>query len=468
MKKFYTAQDVELAYMRGETVIAVKPGDVITQVAREEADRKGVRFEEGALAPARNYVPEPAVPAYRPPAASPSYSGKSVIKVPYKGLISEQEVDKWREEFPILKNVIHVGNCSQSAQSKRVRAAINSYLDNWLTVGMDWEGWVDEINRAKAEFAKVINASPEEIAVSSSVSEAVSSIASSLDYSGARNKIVTTDIEFPTVNYIWLAHQKYGAKVDIIAENDNHEIDISEYERYIDDKTLLTSITQVYFLNGFKQDIKAISDLAHRKGSLALIDAYQCLGTEPVDVKAMNIDILTSGNLKYLFGIPGIAFMYVRKELTSMLKPALTGWFGQENPFYFHHRYVDYSNTASRFDTGTQPVLNAYAARAGLEIINEVGVERIKDRIDYLSGYALEACLQRNLNVISPLDVRKKGGTTAIDVSDRTDSHYVETELKRRNIIASARGDVIRVAPHFYTKAEDLDIVFDAIADILK
>ena len=493
MRRFFTAEDVELAAAKGESIIRVDKNDVITSIAKEVADKKGIKFidEEITVTPQvqktepvqniqvaqNNQVVENLYSEQRPVitqdvisnVANESESravGSGIVKkLPYRQLLSDSEIEKWRQEFPILKDVIHVGNCSQSAQSIRVREAINAYLDNWLTVGMDWEGWIDEVYKAKAEFAKVINASPEEIAISSSVSETISSIASSLDYSGARNKIVATDIEFPTVDHVWLAHQKYGAKVDIINVNKQHEIDLSEYERYIDSSTLLTSITQVYYLNGFKQDLKAIAEIAHRKGSLILVDAYQCLGTEIVDVKDMNIDIFTSGNLKYLFGIPGVAFMYVRRELVPLLKPAVTGWFGQENPFLFQTRYLDYAFDARRFDTGTPPVLNAYAAKAGLEIINEVGVEKIKDRIDYLSAYALEACIKRGLTTISPFDVSKKGPTTAILVPD---SHHVELELKKRNIIASARGDVIRVAPHFYTRTQDLDIVFDAIADILK
>ncbi len=487
MRKFFTGEDVESAVIKGEKFIQISENDIVTSIAREVAERKGVKFipftgskftnasipseneskvsEEAISSVFTNKVESYSQQSVNENILQSDIHGNSIVKkLPYRQLISESEIEKWRQEFPILKDVVHVGNCSQSAQSIRVRKAIESYLDNWLTIGMDWEGWIDEVNRAKVEFAKLINASPEEIVISSSVSETISSIASSLDYTGARNKIVATDIEFPTVDHVWLAHQKYGAKIDLINVNKHHEIDLSEYERYIDNRTLLTSITQVYYLNGFKQDIKAIAEIAHRKGSLILVDAYQCLGTDVVDVKEMNIDIFTSGNLKYLFGIPGVAFMYVRKELIPLLKPAVTGWFGQENPFLFQTRYLDYASDARRFDTGTPPVLNAYAARAGLEIINEVGPERIKDRIDYLSGYALEACIKRGLTTISPFDVSKKGSTTAVLVPD---SHYVEVELKKKNIIASARGEVIRVAPHFYTKTQELDIVFDAIADIL-
>lgn len=159
--------------------------------------------------------------------------------------------------------------------------------------------------------------------------------------------------------------------------------------------------------------------------------------------------------------------MYINKALIQDLAPSVTGWFGQKNPFLFQTRYNDWSNTASRFDTGTPPVLNAYAVRAGLEIINEVQPARIKDRIDMLSAHALQGVLDRGLTTISPFDVSKKGGTTAIVCGHKVDSHTMEAMLRQRNVIGSGRGDVIRLAPHFYTKPEEIDYALDCIKDIL-
>lgn len=496
MRRFYTAQDVSFCASKGETVILIEGGDVVTSVAKEAADRKGIRFlyrEEaggpGPVAPVLGTqpwasglsqapaAPVPSSPAqpFSPPGAPvyvqppvPAYGSTGQIKaLPYQGLISEGEVDSWRECFPILKNVAHLGNCSQSAQSKQVLAALNRYLENWGGVGMDWDSWCQEVDAAKAEFAKIINADVSEIAVAASVSDLVSSIANALDYTGKRKKVVVTDAEFPTVDHIWLANQRHGALVDFIPVDENHQIDISEYDKHIDENTLLTSVTQVYYLNGFKQDIAAIAEKAHAKGSLILVDSYQSLGTEPVDVKQMKIDILVSGCLKYLFGVPGIAFMYVNKDLVQHLKPSVTGWFGQTNPFLFQTRYNDWSATASRFDTGTPPVMTAYCVRGGMEIINQVGPARIKDRIDMLSAHALKGCLDRGLQTCSPLDVSKKGGTTAIVCGHKVDSHTMEGMLRQKNIIGSGRGDVIRIAPHFYTKPAEIDYALDAIKAIL-
>ncbi len=462
MRRFYTSDDVEIAVSRGKDVIYVSEDDIVTSVAREAAQRKGISFKTEENSQVDTRTDDKSTSPENKQASSTFENSRPVGR---NGKLTDKEIEEWRKEFPILKDIIHVANCSQSAQARRVRAAINKYMDSWLTVGMDWDSWIEEVYEAKVEFARLINARPSEIAISTSVSEATASLASALDYTGARKKIVTTEAEFPTVNHVWLAHQKYGGKVDFVPV-ENGEIDILQYERHIDDETLLSSITHVYYQNGFKQDIKAISEIAHRKGSLIYIDAYQSLGTTPIDVKEMNIDILSSGNLKYLFGIPGVAFIYINQDLIPLLKPAVTGWFGQENPFAFNFRYLDYASDARRFDTGTPPVLTSYAARAGMAIVNEVGVANISERIDMLSKHAIEGSLERGLDLASPTDVAKKGGTTAIRVE--MDSHQVEEELKKRNIIASARGDVIRVAPHFYTRLEDIDTVLDQIQDILK
>ncbi|NPV44492.1 MAG: aminotransferase class V-fold PLP-dependent enzyme [Firmicutes bacterium] len=446
MKTVYTAYDVEQAKLAGKDSILIDEDSIITTVAQETADRLGIVF----------------IKKDRKNAKDPFYRDKS--DAAYAKAITEDDAIRWKEEFPILKDIIHVANCSQGPQAKRVRKAIETYLDNWLTVGMDWEYWVGETIKAKEEFAKLINAHPSEIAISTSVSEATASIASSLNVNSPKKKIVTTEAEFPTVAHVWLAHQKYGFKVDFIPLK-NGEILEEDYEKIVDEDTVITSVTHVYYQNGFKQDIKKIADIVHKNGSLILVDAYQSVGTVHIDVKEMDIDILTSGNLKYLLGIPGIAFTYVKKDIIPWLKPAVTGWFGQENPFAFHVRYLDFAGDARRFDTGTPPVLASFAAKAGMEIINQVGPKFIQDRIDILSEYTIKGALERGLEVVSPIDVSKKGATTAVKVPD---PHDVELQLKKRNIIASARGDVIRIAPHFFTTKSDLDVVLDQLKDIMK
>lgn len=449
MKKIITAWDIELCKEAGKTVMEYGENDIVTAIAEENARRLGVSLVRTAASPQHQ-----ALAGAQP--SSPVTTGADVL--------SEDFARQWQGEFPLLAHTIHVANCSQAPQAKRVRRAIEDYLDSWLTAGMDWEYWIEETIKAKHEFARLINASPDEIALSTSVSEATASIASALDPLGARRRILTTEAEFPTVGHVWLASQKYGYKVDYVPVR-NGEILLEDYRRLLDEETVLTSVTHVYYQNGFKQDLGAIARIIHEKGSLFYVDAYQSLGTVDLDVKQMDIDILSSGNLKYLLGIPGIAFIYVKKDLISCLKPAVTGWFGQENPFSFQVRYLDYASDSRRFDTGTPPVLTAFAARAGMEIINEVGPKNIEKRINMLSEYTIGLAQERGLELLSPLDVKKKGSTTAIRVDD---SHQVEIDLKKHNIIASARGNAIRIAPHFYTTKENLKHVMDCLAGLLR
>ena len=185
-----------------------------------------------------------------------------------------------------------------------------------------------------------------------------------------------------------------------------------------------------------------------------LVDAYQSLGTCRVDVREWDIDILVSGNLKYLLGLPGIAFIYVKEELIERFEPALTGWFGRVNPFAFDARALDYAAEARRLDTGTPPVFAAVAARAGMELIEEAETRRIEARIEELSACAIESADRLGLEYVGPRDVLTKGATTAIRAGD---PHAVEQALKARGVVSSARGDVIRIAPHFFTTCDDID-----------
>ncbi|MGE5483825.1 MAG: aminotransferase class V-fold PLP-dependent enzyme [Ignavibacteriales bacterium] len=475
MKNFLTSYDIEVARSQGKSQLVVDDGTVVTSVAQETADRLGIALVYGRRfkgAEERGAGAGSSGSGSTSDAAGAAAGEINGRRTGYEGAYGRVRgslgdpgvVEAWRKEFPILARIIHVGNCSQSPQSLWVRRGIETYLDNWLTVGMDWNYWIQEVNLAKAEFAKLINAEPDEIAVSTSVSEAVASVASGLDMSGKRRKIVATEAEFPTVGHVWLGHQKYGCKVEFVPVRDG-EVKIEDYERYVDGETLVTSVTHVYYQTGFKQDLEKIGEIAHSKGSIMLVDAYQSLGTVPVDVKALDIDILTSGNLKYLLGIPGIAFLYVKKDLVPRLKPAVTGWFGQENPFAFKVHYLDYASDARRFDTGTPPVMPAFAARAGMEIINAVGPREIGRKIEELSAHCIDGIRRRGLALASPVDPKRKGSTTSVKVPD---PHAVEEALKERGIIASARGDVIRVAPHFFTRPEDIDTVLDEIQDVLR
>jgi selenocysteine lyase/cysteine desulfurase len=374
------------------------------------------------------------------------------------------DIQAWRSQFPILERAVHLANCSQSPQSLRVRQAVEGYLDDWKENPMNWDKWMADVSASKEEFARLINGRPGEVSMHASASQAVSSIASSFDCSGKRNKVVLTEADFPTVIFIWKACRRLGVDLKIIPVVDGG-IDPSSYEHAIDERTLLTCIPQVYYQNGFKQDLALIAGIAHKKGSLIFVDAYQALGTEPVDVRAMDIDILVSGNLKYLLGMPGSAYLYVKEELISGMKPTATGWLGQEDPCAFNIHDFRYAGDARRFDTGTPIVAAAYAAWEGMRIINEVGVAKIKPWIDELSRHALHEVERRGFETTSPRDVTKKGAITAIPVPS---PQSVEMKLKERGIFVSARGPVIRLAHHFFVTPEDINRALDNLEEIVR
>ena len=372
----------------------------------------------------------------------------------------DYDIEAWRRQIPLLASYIPMNNCSQAPQTDATRAAAERYLDSWNGSGMDWDTWMTEVALAKAEFAKLIGASTSDVAVFSSVSEAASSVASAIDWSGSRKNIVVSEAEFPTVAHVWLAQRRRGACV-AWAPVSGGAIDPAVYDTLLDDRTALVSACHGYYMNGFLQDTARIVTRARETGALSFVDAYQTLGTTPIDVRALGVDFLASGNLKFLMGIPGIAFLYVRPEIVESLQPSVTGWFGRANPFAFEAKSLDWSPAASRFDTGTPPVINAYIARAGMEIINTVGPAKIRAWLEVLGQRLIDGGRAHGLTLHGTDDMRHKTSTTAFVVRD---SHAIESAMRDRGIIASARGDVIRLAPHFYTTIDDVDRALDALA----
>ena len=372
------------------------------------------------------------------------------------------DLEHWRRQIPLLGSHIPMNNCSQAPQTLATRAAAEQYLESWNTSGMDWDAWMHEVARAKQAFAALINASVDEVAMFSSVSEAASAVASALDFTRARRHVLVSDAEFPTVSQVWLAQEPRGARVSWVPAADGM-IDTASYASLITDETALVSACHGYYLNGFMQDVATIATAAHARGALCFVDAYQTLGTTPVDVLALDVDFLATGNLKFLMGVPGVAFLYVKRALIEQLTPTVTGWFGRTNPFAFDARTLDWSNTASRFDAGTPPILNAYIARAGMEMIQEVGPAKIRAWHEVLGARLIEGGRARGLTLHGTADLARKTANTAFVVDD---SHHVEAELRTRGIIASARGPVIRLAPHFYNSLDDVDQALDALAAV--
>ena len=370
------------------------------------------------------------------------------------------DIEARRERIPILEGLVPMNNCSQAPPMAETLAAAQAYLSSWNEEGMNWDRWMEEVEAARNTFASLINAAPTDVAVCNSVSQATSSVASSFDYTEGRKNIVLTSGEFPTVGQVWRAQEARGAELSWVPVRDGI-IPIEGYEPLLSEETLLVSACHGFYQTGYKQDLSEIVSLARDVGALVYVDAYQTLGSCPLDVQALDVDFLASGNLKFLMGIPGIAFLYVKPSVAETLEPSVTGWFGRANPFRFDPTDLSWADGARRFDLGTPPVFEAYVARAGMEVLQQTGLDDIEAWTVRLSQALLAGAQDRGLDVLGTRNPTEKAPTTAFLVPG--DSHAIEVELRRRGVLGSARGPAVRLAPHFYSTLEDVDKALTAL-----
>lgn len=364
-----------------------------------------------------------------------------------------------RNHFPICQSKIYLNSCSQGALSEEVQQAYADYLRDWDERGSPWEYWVERMEAARHAFAGLVNAESSEVAVTTSVSAGVSALASAFDFTGERDKIVASDFEFPTVAQIWHAQEARGARVVHVPAAGN-TIPLQRFADAIDERTAIVSITHICFRNGSKLDIPAIVELAHSKGALVLLDSYQALGTMRVDVKELQVDFLVGGVLKYLLASAGLAYLYIRKELLDGLQPTAMGWFSQANIFAMDIHHNTPAPDARRFESGTPPVPNTYAAVAGISLIHSVGLENIERHIGELTGAIKAGVMQRGFNLVSPVDPSKHGALITVR------SHKVDLLVKwlaKDGIITSSRDDNLRISPHCYNDQHDVDCLIDAL-----
>jgi selenocysteine lyase/cysteine desulfurase len=371
---------------------------------------------------------------------------------------SDNGVVAFRKQFPIFEQKIYLSSCSQGALSTPVEASLQEFIESWHTYGNPWETWVTRMEELRAEFATLINASPDEVAVTFSVSTALNSLASALDYR-ERPKVVTSDFDFPTVGHVWLAQQRRGARVSF-ARADGNRLPLGSFEQLVDEQTALVSTTHVCYKNGYKNNVSALAELAHEQGAYLLIDAYQSMGTQPMDVKALDLDFLVTGALKYLLGSPGVAFMYVRRELIEHLQPADSGWFGQENVFAYDVHNLRYADAARRFETGSPPVPNVYAALAALRLISSVGLDTIEAHVQGLMSRFIVGARQRGLVLLTPEEPADRGPLAMVR---STDAAKLVTALATDGILCSTRDGALRVSLHYYNTAADVDAVLTAL-----
>jgi len=368
--------------------------------------------------------------------------------------------DRIRHRFPIFERRLYINSCSQGALSDSVRASYEAYLRDWDEKGAPWEYWVERTEAARAAFAGLVNAAPDEIAVTTSLSAGVSALASGLRF-GRRSKVVLTDWEFPTVGQIWHAQEARGARVVHVAAADDGTIPFEHFERAIDEDTLLVSITHVCYRNGAMVDVEKVVKLAHERGALVLLDAYQSAGSMPLDVKALDVDFLGAGVLKYLLGSAGLAFFYAKRELVERVWPTATGWFADENIFAMDHTDYSPAPTASRFQSGTPPVPSIYAGIAGIELMQEIGVAETREHVQALNSRLIEGLDELRATIVTPRRPKRRGALICVKA---TDVETLVAALEREGIVTSSRDGNLRVSAHAYNSTQDVDDLLAALA----
>jgi selenocysteine lyase/cysteine desulfurase len=371
-------------------------------------------------------------------------------------MLTDTQIREIRSRFNIFKHKIYLSSCSQGALSDAVQAGLEDFMASWHEHGSPWESWVNHYEAARTAFAQFINASPDEVAIVTSVSAGINGVASALNFR-ERKKVVMGEFEFPTMGHVWLGQRVRGAEVQFVPAEANC-IAAVNYEKMVDRNTLIVPLTHVCFKNGFRSEVTAITQIAHRAGAFIMLDDYQDCGTRPVDVKALDLDFFVTGTLKYLLGPPGLAFMYVRKELISSLIPTVTGWFGQANPFAYDPKVFDLSPTARRFESGSPSVPNVYAALPGFQLLQEIGMENVAGHIKKLAQSLLIRSQDLGIRAKTPSD--SVGPLVVLQCKDST---LLVQKLAESNIVASNRHNGLRISFHVYNTMDDVNSVVEVL-----
>lgn len=364
------------------------------------------------------------------------------------------DVQSLRTRFPTLERLAYLNSGSYGLLSDTVEAAVRRYLDDRIRMGSDWGGWMDRVEAVRSGMAGLLNARPEEMAVTASASAGINAVASALDFTGPRNRVLVSNLEFPTSAQIWHAQAPRGAVVEHVPEAPDGSIPLENFERLIDERTALVAITQVCYRNGARTDIEGVVRLARAKGALVLLDCFQAIGALTLDVKRLDLDFAVGGMLKYLLGTAGIGFLYAAGRHHEQLLPTVGGWFAQADIDAMDIFANDPAHDARRFQAGTPPVLNCYAAEAGVGLIRELGPQAVEDRVLALTGACMDRLAAEGVPLATPREDARRGPLVAIRSSD---DNAMVARLAERGVVVSCRDANVRAMFHAYNDEDDID-----------
>jgi kynureninase len=361
---------------------------------------------------------------------------------------------EYRTRFPILEHTTYLINHSLGAMPAAVEERMREYARTWAERGIRaWgEGWWTMPLTVGDQIGRILGAPAGTVCMHQNVSIAEAVVLSCFQQPGERNRIVYERENFPSVRYVYQAR----SELDVVATDD--------VVGAIDERTLLVPIQHVFFKSGEIQDVESIVDRAHAAGAYVVLDAYQSAGAVPLDVTALGVDFAVGGSVKWLCGGPGAGWLYVRPDLVERLEPSVTGWQAHARPFAFEPE-LEYADGIARFLTGTPNVPALYACTPGYDLIEEIGVDRIRANSLQQTQRLIGGADARGFEVRSPREPERRGGTVTVRVPD---FEAVHKELSERQILCDFRPDAgIRLGPHYFTSDEELDFALNQVEDIL-
>lgn len=375
---------------------------------------------------------------------------------------------KWRDEFPIVDRTTYMISNSLGAMPRGVYDGMRAYADSWAERGVRaWEeGWWELAAGVGDKIAPLIGARAGEISLHQNVTLTQAVISSCFDFHGPRNKVVMVELEFPSVQYFYHEQRRHGARVEVVPTPDHIRIDLDKLLTAIDETTLLVPISQVLFRSSFIVDARAIIERAHRMGAHVILDAFQATGTIPLDVRSLGVDFAVGGVLKWLCGGPGVAYLYVREDLRAKLRPSLTGWMAHQRPFEFETGAIDAREDSYRYLNGTPHIPALFACQPGLDILNEVGIQAIREKSMRLTARLMEGAKSRGWRVNTTENAAERAGTVSVECLH---AYEVCRELLARDILVDYRPKAgVRISPHFYNREEECDFTLAQMEEILK
>jgi kynureninase len=374
-------------------------------------------------------------------------------------------LSKYRELFPITRKWRYFMNNSHTPAPETVRESLDHFLEMWNEGAAEsWDEWIAESGRVADQIGRIIGAKPGTVAIHANVSTLLAMLLSSYDFrSTKRNKIVYTEMDFPTIGYLADAWRAYGARTVMVKSRDGIGIELEDLLNEIDEETWLVPTCHAFFNSSFLQDIPRIAEHAHRVGALVCADVYQSAGAMPVDVASWNVDFAVGGCHKYLCGGSGTCYLYVRSDHQKLM-PKITGWLAHEDPFAMKNVPMKWREGITRFRNGAPAVAPLYIAKAGLSLIEEIGAQRIRQESEKHTSRLIEWSDQLGLELKTPRELRARGAAVHVRFPG---VEAVQTKLKERGFLVHYRDAFhLRIAPHFYNTIEEIDGLMQAIGEL--